>query len=228
MTPGHSLKALAWLVAKDLKGELRVRRAWPGMVLFGMVLVFFLELQLDLPTHEKQQVISGLLWLNVFFAGSLALERSFSSEREEGCWRTLLLYPQSPTIVYVAKMAVNLIALVLLECLLIPAFVVFSNVPLLDHPIPLILVALLGNLGFVAVGVLVTAATAGLSQRGSLLSLLQLPLLTPVILGTAEATRLLVIGNLDGQWWHWVQLLAAFAIIFVTLGILIFEFILEG
>ena len=227
MHVGHALKAFWWLVVKDLVGEFRVRRAWPGMLLLGLLLVLLLEMQIDLPAEQKQLVISGMLWLVVFFVGTLALERSFASEREEGCWRALLLYPLSPTVIFLAKIAVNFVTLVLVECVLVPAFVILSNAPLLQHPLLLALVLMLGNLGFVSVGVLVSALTANFSQRGSLLALLLLPLAIPVLLGAAEATRLLVTDDLNEPLWCWLQLLTAFAALFMTLGILVFEFIVE-
>lgn len=227
MAASPLFRALWWLVVKDLVVELRIRRAWPGMLLLGLVLVLLLEMQLELPAGQKLQVVGGLLWLDVFFAGTLALERSFASEREEGCWQALLRYPLAPAGVFLAKTAVNLVALVLLECVLIPAFVVFGNTPLFDRPGPLILVALLANLGFASVGVVVSALTVSCAHRGSLLALVLLPLATPVLLGAAEATRLLLAGSLDDTWWRWVQLLGVFAALFTTLGTLVFEFVVE-
>jgi ABC-type transport system involved in cytochrome c biogenesis permease component len=57
--------------------------------------------------------------------------------------------------------------------------------------------------------------------------LLLLPVVVPVILGAAEATRLLIAGHTDEQWWHWVQLLTVFAVFYTTLGTLVFEFVIE-
>lgn len=228
MAASHGLRAFWWIVVKDLVAEARGRRAWPGMLLLGLVVVVLLAAQVDLSPDQKLQVLSGLLWLDVFFAGTFALEGSFAGEREDGCWRALLLYPLSPVVVFLAKVVVNVVALSLLECVLIPALVVFADAPLLHRPLPLALVALLGNLGFAAVGVLVGALTAGLSQRSGLLALLLLPLVMPVLLAAAGATRLLLTVGLDSQWWCWIQLLAAFAVLFVTLGILVFEFAVEA
>jgi heme exporter protein B len=227
MTALHPLRAFVWLVLKDLRCELRGRRVWPAMLLLGLVLVLLLEMQLDLPAEDKHQVVSGLLWLDVFFAGTLALERSFAGEREEGCWQALLLYPVPRCIHYLAKMAVIVLALGVLEGLLIVAFSLFSGTPFLDHLAPLAVIALLGNLGFSAVGVLVSALTAGCSGRGGLLALLVFPLVTPVLVGAAEATRLLVAGRVDDSWWSWVQLLSAFVVLFTTIGILVFAWLLE-
>lgn len=227
MQPGHALKAFWRLVVKDLVCEFRLCRSWPGMLLLGLVLVLLLEMQVDLGTHEKQQVVSGLLWLDVFFAGTLMVDRLFSGEREEGCWRSLLLYPVSPTAVFFAKATVTILALVLLECVLVPAFIVFSNIPLLRRPLCFLTVALLANLGYASVSVVISALTAQLSHRSSLLPLLLLPLMTPVIMAAAAATRFLVAADLDEQWWRWVQLLGCFAVVFTTLGALVFEFVVE-
>jgi ABC-type transport system involved in cytochrome c biogenesis permease component len=104
------------------------------------------------------------------------VDRSLAGEREEGCWKSLLLYPVSPTMVFFAKVAVTAIALLVLECVLVPAFIVFSNVPLLRHPLGFATVALLANLGYGSVGVVTSALTAQLSNRNNLLPLVLLPL----------------------------------------------------
>jgi heme exporter protein B len=197
------------------------------MLLLGLVLVLLLEMQVDLGTPEKQQVVSGLLWLDVFFAGTLMVDRSLSGEREEGCWRSLLLYPVSPSTVFFAKVTVTVLGLLLLECVLVPAFVVFSNIPLFRHPACFAAVALLANLGYASVGVVIGGLTAQLSNRSGLLPLLLLPLMAPVIMSAAAATRFLVAVDLDEQWWRWVQLLGCFAVVFTTLGALLFEFVVE-
>jgi heme exporter protein B len=227
MQAGHALKAFGCLVGKDLISELRLGRSWPAMLLLGLVLVMLLEMQVDLASYEKQQIVSGLLWLDIFFAGTLMVDRSLAGEREEGCWKSLLLYPVSPTIVFFAKVAVTAIALLVLECVLVPAFIVFSNLPLLRHPLGFATVAVLANLGYGSVGVVTSALTAQLSHRNSLLPLVLLPLMTPVILSAAGATRLVVSSTLDEQWWRWVQLLGCFAVVFTALGAIVFEFAIE-
>lgn len=227
MQASHALQAFKWLVVKDLVCEFRLCRAWPGMLLLGLVLVLLLAMQVDLPAEDRLKVVSGLLWLDVFFAGTLVLDRSFTGEREEGCWGTLLLYPVPRTVLFFAKVAVNFLSLFLLECVLTLAVVVFSNVDILQRPGPLLVIALLANLGYSSIGVLVSALTARLSQTSSLLALLLLPLVTPVILSAAEATRLLVALDGDNQWQRWAQLLACFAILFTSLGMLMFDCAIE-
>jgi heme exporter protein B len=73
---------------------------------------------------------------------------------------------------------------------------------------------------------LLSALTKGLAQRSSLLSLLLLPLVSPVMLAAAQATRSLMIGE-TSDWWRWMQLLACFDVVFVVLGTIGFEFVVE-
>ena len=218
---------LWWMIHKDLLSECRARRVWPAMLLFGAVVALVFSIQMDLAPEQRRRMVGGLLWLATFFAGTLAIDRSFASEREDGCWEGLLTYPISPTVIYLAKLAVNVVALAALQCVLVPLFVVLSDVPLLAHPGAMLLVALLGNLGIAALGTLLSALAGGIRHGGNLLALLMLPMAVPVVLASAEATRLVAQGDFGVQWWRWIQLLGAFAIIFITAGTLLFDFLVE-
>jgi len=218
---------LWWIVHKDLLTESRSRQVWPPMLLFGTIVAFLFSIQMDLTFQERKRIVGVLLWIATYFAGTLALGRSFMLEREEGCWHGLLLYPVAPSTIYLAKLAANTTALAILQCALIPLFVVFVGVPLLDRPWEMLLVALLGNLGITSVGTLLSALASGFRNNNSLLAMLVLPLVFPVLLAASEATRLIAMGDIDSQWWRWVQLLAACTIVFITVGTVLFEFVLE-
>lgn len=227
MGAGDAVRSWWWLIRKDLARELRAQHMWPGMLLLGLGVVFLLATQVDLPAEPRGRVAGGLLWVAIFFAGTLALERSLAGERDAGCWEVLRLCPVAPGVVYLAKLAVNLVSLVILEAVVVPVFIVLTDLPLLERPGPMALVLVLGNVGFAAVGTLVSGLTAGLRHRGGLLALLMLPLVAPVVLGAAEATRLVLAGQIDVWWWRWIQLLAVFALVFTVVGMLAFEFVME-
>jgi heme exporter protein B len=220
-------RSLWWLICKDLVREFRSRLVWPAMLVLGIVIVLVLQLQWAGQSAEGHGMVGGLLWVAVFFAGTLAMDRSISSEREEGCWKALLLYPLSPTTIYLAKVAVNVIALACLECVLVPAFIVLADAPLLARPAALLAVVLPANLGIAAIGTLLSALTQGIRRNGHLLTLLLLPLALPIVLAAAESTRLTVAGDTGATWWRWVQLLGVAAAVFLTAGILMFEFAIE-
>lgn len=221
------LANIGWIVHKDLVTEFRARRVWPTMLLLGIVVAMVFCLHAESLSSQKHQIVGGLLWLAIFFAGMSAIDRSFASERVEGCWEGLKLYPLSPTTVYLAKMLVNALALAVLQCLLIPLFFAFAGLNLLAHPWSLLLIAVLGNLGIAAVGTLLSALATGVRNGGSVLMLLVLPLVIPILLAAAESTRLLVENQINDAWWRWVQLLAALAVIFVTAGTVLYEHAIE-
>jgi len=221
------VRTMWWQIEKDLLRDLRMPRTWPAMLLLGCVFASCTTMQIVVPPEFKQHVNGGLLWLTVFFAGSVALDRSFASERENGCWQSLILYPLAPSNVFLAKMIANFLAINCLSVVLVAALTLFSNTLLLSQPMPFIAVALLGNLGFAAAGTLVSGLTNGISQKNYLLALLVLPLLAPVLIGASEATHLLLAHRMDVPCWRWVHLLIAFDVLFVIAGMLLFEFVIE-
>ena len=216
-----------WIIRKDLLSEWRSGRAWPAMILLGIVAAMVFSVQMDLPPEHKLHMAAGLLWVAIFFAAALGFDRSFALEREDGCWQALLLYPLSPSTVYLAKLAVNVVWLATLQCVLIPLFVVLTDVPLLSHPGAMVLVALLGNVGIASAGTLLSAVAARARKGANLTVLLALPTAIPVVLAAAEATRLLASGRFQGAWWDWNALMAAFAAIFMVAGTVLMDFVAE-
>lgn len=221
------MAAFWWIVHKDLVSEFRSRSVWPAMLLLGIVVAWLFSIQMDLLPEHKRQIVGGLLWLSVCFAGATLFERSFAAERQDGCWDAMQLLPVSPSTVFFAKLTVNVLALAVLEGLLIPLFFVLSDLPLKAHAHQLALIGLLASPALAAVGTLVSALAAGAGKSGSLLVLVVLPLVFPVMLAAAECTRLALENRIDDAWWRWIQLLGACAVVFVTAGVLLFEYAIE-
>ncbi len=216
-----------WIIQKDLMSELRGRRSWPAMLVLGIVVALVFGLQMDLLPQQRQQVLGGLLWLAVFFAGMTAVDRSFAAEHEDGCWQGMKLLPVGPGTLFLAKWLVNTIALLALSAVLIPLFFVLGEQPLWRHAGELAQIAVLACPGLAAVGTLVSALAIGSGRGGSPLVLVVLPLVIPVVLAAAECTRLAVQGEFTDSSGRWLQMLAAFAVIFTTAGTLLFEFAIE-
>jgi heme exporter protein B len=190
-------------------------------------MVLLLAAQMDLRTDEQIGAISGLLWVTIFFSATLSVERSFASEREDGCWLALQQYPVPPSMIFLAKTIVNTVSTAILASVLILTFVVLTDAPLLARPGLMAVIVILGSLGFAAVGTLASAVTASIHDGGGLLVLMLLPLATPVLLSSAEATRIVLTSNADPLWWWWIRLLAAFAVIFTVVGAFVVTFAME-
>jgi heme exporter protein B len=215
------------MIQKDLTREIRAQHVWPRTLLRALVLVLLQATQVDLPVEQEAGVVGGLLWITIFFSGTLAIERSFASEHEGGCWQALLLYPIAPSALFLAKLLTNFVSIIILQLAVIPLFIVLTDVRLLDRPGSLALIVVLGSVGFASVGTLIGALTAGLRNRGGLLALLLLPLVAPILLSSAEATRIVLASHNDPLWWWWTQLLATFAVVFTVVGAMAFSVVME-
>ncbi len=213
-----------WLIYNDLVSESRTRQVWPVTLQLGVLVAVLFSLQIDLPGEQQRRIAGTLFWFTMLFASLPTLERSFSSECEDRCLDSLLLSPITPATVYLAKLAVNVIVMAALAGLLIPLWTVLLGVPLFSSPAAIVLVAFLGNLGIAAVGTLLSALVGGLGPRSGGLALLVLPLVIPVVVAAAESTRLILEQDFGREWWRWVQFLAAFAVVFVVAGTVLFEY----
>jgi heme exporter protein B len=220
-------RKLYWLIHKDLVLEYRTRQALPAMFLWGVIVAMVFSLQIESVSGQTAAVAAALLWLAILLAGLIAIERTCAAEQQNACWDGLAMYGLPTALIYLSKLSVNLIALLALACLLIPLFVVFGDVPLLNPAWAMTLVAVLGSLGTAALGTLVSGLTFGLRQRTAILSLLVLPLTLPVLLAAGEATRLIIEGSLGPEFWRCVRMLGACAIVYAAAGLALFGYVLE-
>jgi heme exporter protein B len=104
----------------------------------------------------------------------------------------------------------------------------FYDMGLATAVVPLAVVLALGTLGTAAVGTLFAALTAQLRARELLFPLLLLPAQVPVLLATVQATQAALGGQPLGDVAHWLKLLAAADVVYVVVGLLTFEVVLEA
>ena len=170
----------------------------------------------------------GLLWLGFVLSGLLGLGRTFVVERENDCWEGLLLSPGDKSAIYVGKLAGNLLLMFVVEAILLVLFVFFFNLDLGGVLPALAVVIGLGTVAFAAVGTLFAAMTAQVRARELLFPVLLLPVQAPVLLATVKATEAVLLGEPLGSVAHWLKLLAAADVVYVAVGVLTFDFVLEG
>jgi len=96
-------------------------------------------------------------------------------------------------------------------------------VPLLVGP--LLLIVLLGTLGIAAVGTLFSAMAAATQARELLLPILVFPLIVPVVIGSVRATGTLLVATANEP--PWLGLIAAFDVIFLSVSMLTFVYVVE-
>ena len=157
----------------------------------------------------------------------LGLGRSFQAERENDCFEELLLTPGDRESIFFGKLAGNILFMVTAEAFILPLFGILYNLDIWDRLLPLAAVAILGTVGFSAIGTLLAAMTAHLRAREVMLPLLLFPLTVPVILASVRSTESILSGGGLSEVSHWLKLLGGFDVIFMVVCPLAFEFVLE-
>lgn len=223
---GYLRKVLA-IVWKDIVAELRTKEMFSAMFVFAVLVIVVFNFAFDLRvTGERvREVAPGALWVAFAFAGILGLNRAFVAEKDSGCLEGLLLAPVDHTAIYFGKMISTVLFMLVVEALMLPVFTAFFGVNLFD--LGLVLIVVLGTVGFAGVGTILSAMTAQTRSREVLLPILLLPVAAPVLIAAVKATS----GILDGQtmaevalWW---QLLLAFDVLFPAVAFMTFDFIVK-
>jgi len=219
----------AWIVLwKDFLTERRSKESLNALLFFALLLLFLFQFALGPDRERLRAAVPGLLWLGLVLAGLLGMGRSFASEYQNDCWEGLRLTPGDKSAIYLGKLAGNFLLMAVLEVLLLALFGFFYDVDLWPAISGLTVVLVLGTTGLAAVGTLFAALTAQLRARELLFPVLLLPAQVPVLLATVSATEAALLGQPLAEVSHWLKLLAGAAVVYVVIGILTFEFILDA
>jgi heme exporter protein B len=216
------------LLCKDLRLELRRRESLLTMFFFGALLLFVFHFSFDPAPDKVFEMAPALLWLAFLFTGTLGLAQLFQSERENHCLDALLLAPLDRGALFLAKTCFNLFLMLAVEIVVMPLFWVLFNLPMWNLLPLLFLVTLLGTVGFCVLGTILSAMTLRARARELLLPLVLFPLMIPVLLATIRCMENILRGGDFGDGAPWLRLLLGFDVIFLTLGVLIFDWVIES
>jgi heme exporter protein B len=220
----NQLRTLIW---KDLLVEARSRETILAGVVFALLVLVIFNFAFDLRVESVAAVAPGVLWVTVTFAGVVGLGRAFTLERDRRTLDGLLLAPMDRSALYLSKVVVSLVSMLVVEAVVLPAFIALFN---LTVDLPLLIGALvLGTIGLAGVGTLFAAIAAHTRAREVLLPLLLFPVQVPVILATVKSTGAAIrVPGLDppdvGQW---LGLLVAFDALFLGLSVVLFDYAIE-
>jgi heme exporter protein B len=217
------LEQVTAILCKDIRYELRSRQMWMGMGLFALLVLVVFNFAFDLRVDNKVAVAPGALWVAFVFASMLGLGRTIAAEREKGSMDRLLLCPVDRKAIYLAKLLGNMLFIGVVEIVALPIYAVLFNVPLIFGP--LLPIVLLGTLGIAAVGTLFSAMAAATRARELLLPILVFPLIVPVVIAAVRATGTLLAPVANDP--PWLGLIVAFDVIFLSVSMLTFEYVVE-
>jgi heme exporter protein B len=222
------LKAVAAIVRKDLRLELRTKESVPAMALFAITTFVVFHFGLDRDTLEGE-LAAGVLWVTLLFAAIIGINRLFVAEREQSGFDGLLLAPIERTALLGAKALALFVYLVALESVAVPVFALFFIKSGFWDALPLLtVVVLLADVGIAVVGALLASIAVNTRARDLLLPLLLLPLTVPVVIAAAAATKPLLSVPLDtAGTGKWMAVLALYDAVFALLSYAVFDFLME-
>ncbi len=214
MSEPGALAAFATVVRRDLIVAWRRQSEIVNPLVFFLIVVTLFPLALGPEINLLARMAPGVIWVAALLAAMLSLENVFHADYEDGTLEQLLLSPQPTTVFVAAKVVAHWLVAGLPLLLFAPLLAVLMQVPAPVMPILLATIAL-GTPVLSLVGSVGAALTVTQRRGGVLMSILVLPLYTPVLIigaGAADA----VAGGLPGA--SHLYLLGALLVLTVTLA----------
>lgn len=220
-----ALLAAAAITRKDLTVELRAREVFTTTFTFSALVLVIFNFALDFRADLAPVLSPGVLWVAIVFAGILSLGRTFAREVDRGTLDALRASPVDRSTILFGKLFVNLTVLLAVELVTVPVFVALFNVS--PRWPELVIIVLLGTLGFVTVGTLLSAIAVQTRAREVMLPLLLLPVVVPVLIASAKATAD-ALAPVPSEGPPWIPLLAAYDAIFLAVSVIVFDHVFEA
>ena len=220
---GHVLAHLR----KDLRLEWRARDSVNGMLFFALLVVVVFALAFDPTAYPTiaRQISGGLLWVGLLFASMTALNQSWSRELRNGVLDAHRLAASPASAFFTGKAIANFLFVTAVEVVLAPVFAVLYNLHPLGQVSLLLLIMPLGTWALVVNGTFFAALGLRTRNRELLLPLVLLPISAPALLAMVNATTAVLTGEFEPG--LWLRLLVAFDVVFTTLCVLLFDFVLR-
>ncbi len=221
----HYWRAIAAIVRKDLLLEARGKEIVLAVTLFVLLMMFTFNFAFKPDNISGEVMTSGVLWFTFLFAGMLAFQRVITTEQENNCLDGLMLCPYGRDVIFVAKLVSSFIFVLLVEAISLPIFTIVFNLSV--FPLKLLLILPLATLGIAVVGTLLSVLSMNTRLREAMLPILLIPLAVPAVIGAVESTSMAFNGDPWSDIQPWIWVLIIFDVVFLVVGVLTFEHVVE-
>jgi heme exporter protein B len=221
------MKKIWAIFRKDLLIELRTKDSVNSMLFFGVMVLLVFHFALGSTQDSLRPAMPGILWVAFVFAGTLGLNRMFAAEKENSCLQGLLMIPADRGVIYFGKMLAGSVFMLIAEAVIFVLGLVFFNVTVWREIPYLVLVFVIGTLGFSAVGTLLSAIAVNTKLREVLLPLILFPVILPILINAVEATNVILNSSDYSALKQPLTVMSVFTIVFGTIAYLFFEYVLE-
>ncbi|MDR2113222.1 MAG: heme exporter protein CcmB [Candidatus Accumulibacter sp.] len=180
------LALIAAVVARDLRLALRRRADIAAMLLFFVIVASLFPLGVGPEPQQLRKMAAGALWVAALLSTQLALPRLFADDYRDGTLEQLALLPQPLGLIVLGKVLAHWLVSGLPLSMLAPLLGLQFGLP--GDALAVLAGSLfIGTPALSGIGAIGAALTLGVRGSGVLVSLLILPLYTPVLIFGAGA-----------------------------------------
>ena len=151
------------------------------VVMFFIIAVVLFPFGVGPDANIMSRIAAGVIWVAALLASMLSLERLFDTDYKDGSLELLIVQPVSLEIAVTAKIAAHWLTTGLPIIVAAPILAILMNLPFEGFGI-LIAALALGTPSMSLIGAIGAALILGARRSGVLLSLLVLPLYTPILI----------------------------------------------
>ena len=215
------------LLVKDLKTEWRTREIFTSMFVFTVLVLVVFNFAIGADTELIRQVAAGVVWVALLFATVLGLQRAGQMESEEDSLQGVLLALHDRSALFIAKMIAQMLYLLVVVICTLPLCAIWFGIDFTGSIGALGIVFALGMLGLSIVGTLFSMIALHTRAREVILPILFLPVSIPLTIAAVYATAQLIAGKSLRDIADYLILMGIFDIVFFTLVLIIFDYVVE-
>jgi heme exporter protein B len=230
---GLSWRQFTAILRKDIVMELRTKEMLTSMTLYTLLTMVIYQIAFSAAGRglDVRLVAGGLIWVAFVFTSMLGLNRSFVHEKDQGVIEAILLSPVDRPVIFFAKAIGNLLFLLIVEAITIPAFafLFLLNRGGFGGPIWMLILVVVGaSIGIAGVGTLLATISVNTKGRDFILALMFMPLMYPLLTAAVQGTTIAILGGAGAysEFWRWMAWVGGYDAIMVLAAYGLYEFVI--
>lgn len=209
---------------KDVRSELRTRYVINSLLMFVLVTISIIRFAIG-DEKIEDEILTGLLWISIFFSASGGLARTFVKEEEKETSVALKMNVDSGG-VFTGKLMFNFVLNLILNFLITILFIMITDYQIKNIS-GFILIIAVGNIGLVSASTIIAAIISKANSKGTLYPVLSFPVLIPLLVTVINATKLSAAGAETNILFEEFVILISYSIVVTTVSMMLFKYVWE-